>query len=143
MQHRLPTKTKLSKFFPTIDLGCPLCNREEEDAEHPLFRCDYAKEVWTELWKCLQLPVFTGDLDQITDVLCKLRGKSRTAITYAIFAAGVYYIWRARNAIAFQHLTWPSSKVVREIKEQIRMRILYLNSISGKYTKQIDRILLF
>ena len=143
MQHRLSTKTKLSKFLPTIDLGCPLCNREEEDAEHLLFRCDYAKEVRTELGKWWQLAVFTADLDQVTDVLCKLRGKSRTAITYAIFAAGVYYIWRARNAIAFQHLTWPSSKVVWEIKEQIRMRILYLNSISGKYTKQIDRILLF
>ena len=84
----------------------------------------------------------TGDLQELIQRLRRIKGKAMASTSYAIFVAGVYCIWRARNAAIFKQTTWPGSKVVREIMERVRTRILYLNSISGKYAKYIYRILM-
>lgn len=49
-QHRLPTKARLSKFFPQESLLCPLCNSQEEDEHHLFTACSYAQQIWTNLY---------------------------------------------------------------------------------------------
>ena len=75
--------------------------------------------------------------------LISVRGtKAQTHISYAIFAAGIYYLWRARNMVIFRNKKPPSNQILHLIKEQIRNRILFLNINSQRFNMYVDRLLL-
>ena len=73
--------------------------------------------------------------------LMDTKGRVKASITYAIFAAGIHYIWRASNKAQLEQKGWSAQQLVHEIKEQMKTRILYLHSKSPKYSLYIDRIL--
>ncbi|KAJ8422603.1 hypothetical protein Cgig2_022665 [Carnegiea gigantea] len=114
LQHRLPTKAKLSKYITDMDTLCPLCHQAIEEDSHLFYDCEYAKEIWGGHKPLVGLP---GEY------------------------TGVYYIWRARNVALFKQTQWATPSVVKEIKEQIKTRILFLHSISARYSLYIDRLL--
>nr|XP_033516039.1 uncharacterized protein LOC104111748 isoform X1 [Nicotiana tomentosiformis]XP_033516040.1 uncharacterized protein LOC104111748 isoform X1 [Nicotiana tomentosiformis]XP_033516041.1 uncharacterized protein LOC104111748 isoform X1 [Nicotiana tomentosiformis] len=49
LHRRLQTKDRIACWENLEDMICPLCLRENEDIDHMLFQCDYAKEVWNKL----------------------------------------------------------------------------------------------
>ncbi|XP_062005578.1 uncharacterized protein LOC133722723 [Rosa rugosa] len=46
LRGRLKTRDRLSKFGIINDNSCPLCNRDNETADHLFGYCDFTKEVW-------------------------------------------------------------------------------------------------
>lgn len=51
----LPTRAKLSSFFPLPNSLCPLCDMDLEDVEHLFLKCPYIQQLWfTSKWSfCL------------------------------------------------------------------------------------------
>ncbi|XP_026397067.1 uncharacterized protein LOC113291789 [Papaver somniferum] len=45
----IPTRDKLSKYKPNIELHCSLCNHPNESVNHMLLECPYARSVWLSL----------------------------------------------------------------------------------------------
>ena len=137
---RLPTKVRLSKF-QQLNTICSLCHSEDEDEQHILFTCPYAQEVWRELQEWWTFPKNLAP-PMIMDYLLSTKGhKAHTHISYAIFAAGIYYIWKARNLNIFQGKKIPSHSTTQTIKEQVRNRIFFLNNMSQKFNLYVDRLL--
>ncbi|KAJ8426027.1 hypothetical protein Cgig2_015849 [Carnegiea gigantea] len=67
--------------------------------------------------------------------------RAQKQITYAIYAASIYFIWYARNQFIFKNHRITAQHTANMIKEQVRHRILFLNTLSCKYSTQIDNIL--
>ncbi|KAJ8419632.1 hypothetical protein Cgig2_004554 [Carnegiea gigantea] len=67
--------------------------------------------------------------------------KGERQATYAIVAAAIYSIWRARNEKVFSNHMIHLQTQSKLTKEHIIQRTLTLNSIIGKYTNCIDKIL--
>ena len=118
---------------------CALRKEKEEDDQHLFLTCAYAKEIWTGIKTKWDMPM-QGDWSSLLKKLLSIKCKAKSHITYAYFAAGIYFIWRARNSAIFQQNMWPSTKVIGEILSQIHTRILYSHSINGKYSAYIDYI---
>ncbi|XP_026379656.1 uncharacterized protein LOC113274493 [Papaver somniferum] len=45
----VPTRDKLSKYKPNIELHCSLCNHPNESVNYMLLECPYARSVWLSL----------------------------------------------------------------------------------------------
>ena len=130
VQHRLPTKVRLNKFTPQSDITCILCNNAAEDDNHIFSECSYAKEVWDSITKWWPLP-FAPTHSSVEDMTIPLSNhkapKAHIQITYAIFAAGIYHIWSARNQCLFKNHRIPAKQIVCAIKEKIEHRVLFFN----------------
>ncbi|KAJ8424187.1 hypothetical protein Cgig2_033665 [Carnegiea gigantea] len=61
--------------------------------------------------------------------------------TSAIISTAIYPLWSARNQATFNNKLIPPKQAVNQIKEQVRYRILHLNTISNTYKKCVDRLL--
>jgi len=119
-----------------------MCHNEEEDDQHLFFNCHYAQEVWSGILDWWDLPTFQAGHHWMDSILTGGSTKSHKLISYAIFAAGLYYIWWARNLVIFQNKKPPSHQLLHLIKEHVRNRILFLDFTSHRYQKHIDRLLL-
>ncbi|KAJ8422665.1 hypothetical protein Cgig2_004561 [Carnegiea gigantea] len=126
LHHRLPTKMRLNKFISTIDTYCTLCKATMEDDLHLFFQCSHAAEG-------AQTPRVSPP---------KTKGpKIRNCISYAIFIAAIYFICSARNHATFRNQIVHAKHTSKMIKEQVMQRLLFLNTISGKYTLYIHHLL--
>ena len=143
MYQRLPVRSRIARFS-TQQQGqlCCLCETEEEDHDHLFFGCRWAKEYWNTLnsWWSTGMDVsctraFIHSLQHLTVP------KRDRMIIYAIAAAGIYHIWRARNEMTFAHHLIPVRTQFQLTRQHIIHRILTLNSISRKFDKCIDRLL--
>ena len=67
--------------------------------------------------------------------------KSYKQISYAIFSAVIYTIWTVRNSTIFKAKHRTVCDMLKDIKQYIVHRILYLHTFTKKFGKYIDRIL--
>ena len=144
VHHRLPTKMRLARFIPRSDIICALCNNADEDDTHLFSECPYATEVWSSLSQWWPLPFYLSGhtLSDLTGTLSSFPApKAYKQITFAIFAAGIYFIWLARNQLVFNNLRISATQTVKMIKDQIRHRFLFLNNSTCTYARFIDVIL--
>ncbi|KAJ8421500.1 hypothetical protein Cgig2_028520 [Carnegiea gigantea] len=140
---RLPTRVRLNQHIPQGIMLCELCHQEEEDENHLFTECPLAKSVWLELRSWWHIPLPSTEEGNLLFPLVKLKApKDHRLISYAVFSAGIYNIWHARNMAIFKKQQVPSQQLVCSIKTQIRYRILVMNKISHKYKDYIDRSLL-
>jgi len=124
-QRKLPIKTRLARF-QRQDTICSLCLSEEEDDQHILFQRHYAQHVWQELKSWWSFPSQQSGQSWEDSLLSITGTQAKSHITYAIFAARIYYIWLARNMVIFQNKRIPSHHLIQVIKEQVRNRIFFL-----------------
>ncbi|XP_070050304.1 uncharacterized protein [Nicotiana tomentosiformis] len=104
LHRRLQTQERIACWANLEDMICPLCLRKNEDIDHMLFQCDYAKEIWNKLLQWQDVRRGAGDWQ--TEVLWAIRyatGKKAHQETYRmVLAGGVYHIWQERNARIFK-----------------------------------------
>ena len=142
IQHRLPTKMRLNKYLPQREITCTICNTVAEDETHLFFECNYAKDIWKELSRWWQhLPIAQNSQNLMNAMLKSSGAKTKKHIICAITSAAIYLLWRARNQAIFNKQVISAKQTVYLIKEQVRHKILYLNTISSKYKMYIDSIL--
>ncbi|KAJ8452547.1 hypothetical protein Cgig2_000136 [Carnegiea gigantea] len=125
VQNRLPTKARLN-------------------STHLFLECSYATEVWDslELWWPFSFCNSQPTIESMSASLSRCKGpKAHKHITYAIFTAGVYFIWYSRNHNLFKNQRISAPQLVCMIKEQIRQRILYIGTLSCNYSNRIDFLL--
>ena len=144
VQHRLPTKVRLSRFSHQNDLQCLLCGGDAEDDTHLFSTCPYAMEVWNSIRLWWPIPSRSSGNPQEVVFFPLIRSKAPKAhmqISCAITATTIYFIWYARNQLMFKNLRLTVQHTVSMIKAQIRHRILFLNSLSCTYSLYVDRLL--
>jgi len=77
----------------------------------------------------------------LTKSLVKLKmPKGERQVTYAIAAAAIYSIWRARNEKIFYNYMIYAQTQSKLTKDHIIQRTLTMNCITGKYTNCKDKI---
>ena len=141
INHRLPTKQRLTKFQNFTDTQCVLCSAEDETEDHLFFACPYAQTVWEKLrqwWT--QLPSVQNSTQLLSYVKHDHNNGSLKQITSALITAIFYHIWSARNHKIFKNKQITASQTAYQVKEQVRSRILYLNTCSKKFKGCIDRL---
>ncbi|KAJ8449648.1 hypothetical protein Cgig2_005670 [Carnegiea gigantea] len=130
------------EWIPSKCTHCAI-NATEDDS-HLFSSCSYAAEVWDSLshWWPLPFSNSPNTVEGMTDSLARYKApKAHRQISYAIFAAGIYFIWYARNQRLFKNHRISASQIVCTIKEQIRHRFLFLNTPTCNYSIHIDVIL--
>ena len=144
VHRRLPTKVRLSKLYHQNDLQCVLCSHHNEDDSHLFTACPYAREVWDAVMHWWPLPFRNTfpSLETMAASLSRFKApRTHKQISYAIFAATLYFIWYVRNQLLFRNHLIVAQSTVCMIKEQIRHRVLFLNNLSCKYTTLVDVVL--
>ena len=71
--NRLPTKTRLAKFFPQEDTSCTLYKQAQEDETHLFFTCPYAQEIWRALQQWWYIVPQAQDNQELLDAIQQLR----------------------------------------------------------------------
>ncbi|KAJ8420079.1 hypothetical protein Cgig2_019935 [Carnegiea gigantea] len=142
INHRLPTKQRLSKFQPQTDTLCVLCSAEEEDEDHLFHSCNYAKTIWKELRQWWRHTPNVQNSSLLLRGLKQSKGPGALKqITSAIITATFYHIWSARNHRIFKKQQITTYQIAYLIKDQVRSRILFLNTCSKKFSGYIDSLL--
>ena len=142
INHRLPTKQRIAKHQNFTDITCVLCCAEDETDEHLFFTCSYAKEIWGQLGHWWASLPSAQDSNQLLRYMRKAKDTRVThQVTSSIITAILYHIWTARNQRIFRNQQLTASQIVYLIKDQVKSRILFLNTCSRKYGNCIDRLL--
>ncbi|KAJ8421025.1 hypothetical protein Cgig2_020051 [Carnegiea gigantea] len=139
--HRLPTKARLNQFIPQSDLQCLLCNNAVEEDTHLSTECPYAIEVRESLMQWWPIPCCNTYTDLAASPSRYRAPKAQKQILCAIFAVAIYVIQYTRNQLLLKNHRAPAQQTVNMIKEKIRHRILFLNTLSCTYSKHMDSIL--
>ena len=93
-ENALPTMQNLRKRGVATDGVCPICGNEAESICHALFRCNFAKDVWSR-WKECPTKICVENQDFV-DVALGLfyAGTNRDM---EIMAVTTWEIWYNRN----------------------------------------------
>ncbi|KAJ8435719.1 hypothetical protein Cgig2_002676 [Carnegiea gigantea] len=117
-------------------------NFDIEDLDQLFFQCKWAKDLWQSMRNWWNFTVDTSNKQAFTQSLVKLKKpKGEKQVTYAIAAAAIYSIWRARNEKIFSnHMIYVQTQN-KLTREHIIQRTLILNNITRKYTHCIEKLL--
>ncbi|KAJ8423907.1 hypothetical protein Cgig2_003670 [Carnegiea gigantea] len=79
-----------------------LINTAEENDQHLFFECEYAWTVWNDLQRWWPISISSNIQQNYIKGLQKYRGaKAKKSITYLVFTATIYHIWKMRNETIF------------------------------------------
>lgn len=130
-KNRLGTADRITNRGVTTSGVCVLCKSACETHNHLFFKCPFATQVWEAIavktlvcWPSLSLQRI------ITWASTHLISKDnfQHLIGRLAIAATVYAIWYERNSRIFQNTARPRPKIIKEILNQIRERLLFINS---------------
>ncbi|KAJ8434567.1 LOW QUALITY PROTEIN: hypothetical protein Cgig2_014398 [Carnegiea gigantea] len=100
--HKLPIKARLNRCMIQQETLYSLCQEADEDEQHLLYTCLFALETRQGLKTWWEFLGNSADQNLLTSLLIVRVSKTQSQISYAIFAVGLYYIWRARNYVIFE-----------------------------------------
>ncbi|MFS7932374.1 putative reverse transcriptase zinc-binding domain-containing protein [Helianthus anomalus] len=101
IEGRIPTASALAGRNVTFGDGrCPMCGINDEDADHLLVACSFAKSVW---WN-----ICVWNYNMATN---------RKKVIYSIFLVTLWQIWISRNETIFKGRQASVRVIVDEIKE--------------------------
>lgn len=122
MQGRIPSLIALSRKGHNAGATiCGYCSEAEEDSDHILISCPYAKDVWDCTYSWCSIPKHQcKTVDEMIELAnswgnCRIRRNNFISITYGT----LWWIWKARCARVFKGNHIPSVKVVEFIKSQV------------------------
>jgi RNA polymerase subunit RPABC4/transcription elongation factor Spt4 len=97
---------------------CVHCQRVEETEVHLFLFCDFAMQVWTEIFRWLGLVIIIPpNLSLLFDCLIMSARKKKVRSGYSlIWHATVWMIWNSRNNVIFSNGGISPEEVVDAIK---------------------------
>ncbi|KAK2446576.1 hypothetical protein QL285_017365 [Trifolium repens] len=118
---RIPTRCNLARRQIQLldnEQRCVWCGREDETVMHLFIYCDFARQVWMEIFNWLGVTFsLPHNLFSILNLFRDCYGKKqRRKGVVLIWAAVVWALWRMRNTVIFENGTTSSSSVVEDIK---------------------------
>lgn len=110
-----------------VDPLCALCGLSNETIDHLFFRCPFSTEVRKLIMqRCLIFKPVQPWEDEIIWAYGKFSGNSLCQrIRKLAWAAMVYHIWVERNAKVFKGLVPSTTKVIKEIIHEVKIRCSY------------------
>lgn len=106
-KNKVLTRDNVNKRVKLDNLECLFC-AEEESTIHLFFDCCVAKQVWNDLNEISGWPTVKFFLDMAS---CWLSNK-KFLVRNMIYAAVLWSLWKLRNNLCFQNVSWNSSKQV-------------------------------
>lgn len=105
LQNRLPTRDNLVKRGIRIaEIVCPFCSTTEEDLDHVMFNCKFARELWSRVSSWCHL--ITGKAVSVTDLKQELKAlkldRNKLKLVLSVAYAKLWFLWKARNSFIFQ-----------------------------------------
>jgi len=98
IQERIQCRANLKKKSIVEDDNCELCKQASGSADHLIFRCPFAANVWTKM----DFSVGDASVGLLWDVR---RPESIPAKQYHVFLLLLSWkIWNHRNDVVFQHM---------------------------------------
>lgn len=143
MNQKLPVLVRLARFSPQIyPVTCVMCGEAEEDQNHLFYTCSWSKQLWKETTSWWPSPLQLTSHQELLVSLRKLRGKKPwKQLTCAIYIAGIYHIWSARNQKKFRGKFIPPIAAYKLLKDQIVQRFLFIAHHTKSYSAYIEKIL--
>lgn len=113
---RLATRDRLG--YRDIDQNCPLCRTSLESADHPFFKCDKTREVWTTIKGWLGLRRVISTIPSAIQWMTKEKVSAviRKARRLALMTV-ISLTWRARNALVHEGTTFEPKHIIFEEKK--------------------------
>ncbi|KAL9241189.1 hypothetical protein vseg_015327 [Gypsophila vaccaria] len=117
----LKTADVLIRHGMAVDSTCPLCEMEEENAQHLFFTCPYSSQVCNEVHQLTGLQ-FPGN--QCLQWCLGSRGNRLQCRIYNALVMGmVYYIWTQRNRCRIDKQLGRPKVIATSILRDIHCRI--------------------
>ncbi|XP_022041224.1 uncharacterized protein LOC110943800 [Helianthus annuus] len=122
VQGRIPTTTQLRQRGMQISsIICKVCGREDETPDHVLVKCDYAKEVWEQIWNWVKISGAQKP-DTIKEMIEAVNDfqwpKVKKKAVHAVFILTAWRIWKNRNTKVFKDRGEAAFKIIEDIKEE-------------------------
>jgi ribonuclease HI len=114
----LPTRVRLRDKGVSCDDVCSLCNTNEEDSLHLLFRCQSSMNVW-DRWSAFPTVsnIFTQNQDVSSIIFMCLQ--LLTSDEAALFCYVIWSIWKQRNNKIWNGVTDPQAFVFDRAKSML------------------------
>jgi hypothetical protein len=121
LRNRLPTRARLAYRGVEVNGGsviCVHCQRIEETEVHLFLFCDFAMQVWMEIFRWLGLVIIIPpNLSLLFDCLIMLARNKKVRSGYSlIWHATVWMIWNSHNNVIFSNGGISPEEVVDAIK---------------------------
>ncbi|CAH1453333.1 unnamed protein product [Lactuca virosa] len=110
---KIPTKLALVKRGVSLgDIKCSLCDDWEEDSDHVLVGCEYAKEVlsWIFKWCGVTMPPIRTVVELLDFANNWSNNPSKRRLFLGICYGALWGIWKQRNGRVFNDSKMPSAK---------------------------------
>lgn len=121
--YRLPTQDRIGLWKENPpDMLCPLCENCSDSHDHLFFTCAYARQVWRNVKREVDLWGFPDSWNLIMEMLRDGRGPGRRIQRLAL-SASIYFIWRERNSRLFRSNRQPSIQTFKVIRHAILARM--------------------
>lgn len=141
VRQRLSTKDKIS--YIELDPICPLCGQVSESHEHLFFTCSFSFSLWLQVKEWVGLKRRMSTMASALKWMKKeVKGKGwKTKAKRMAFAATVYYIWKARNALVFEGRRIKVEECISGVKTTVYtliMRLYPLVFTQSKYLMEVQ-----
>ncbi|KAF5789391.1 hypothetical protein HanRHA438_Chr09g0382271 [Helianthus annuus] len=131
----IATKTALARRGVVVgDTNRRLCGFGEETNDHLAASCVLVRAVWWHVCVWLKIPVCMQPLSlkEVMDGLFSLKGSADwKKVIEVVFHTTLWRIWKARNAVVFEGISFNASKLMEDVKEDSFMWIKYRSKFKG------------
>ncbi|KAM7491307.1 hypothetical protein LguiA_034228 [Lonicera macranthoides] len=110
----IPTMAALAVKRVDVDLHCPVCQTDMEDASHAFILCPAAKRVWASSSVGDRLFGFSSLIQWLSD----LQSSSSTE-DFFIVAMILWALWKRRNDVVWNTKNWSDFSVVRRALDSL------------------------
>ncbi|CAO2827474.1 unnamed protein product [Amaranthus hypochondriacus] len=124
---RLLTCARLRKLGVKDDDKCLLCGLSSETIPHLFFNCHFSHQLLAEVGKWLQWSYTGKSISGFWFWTEKCRGKNGKSsfikkLSLTSITACVYYVWKCRNTVLWEHYLPPVQSVFKVIRGQVKGR---------------------
>ncbi|XP_018453481.1 uncharacterized protein LOC108824553 [Raphanus sativus] len=135
---RLPTRTRLAAWGLPITTQCPFCSNFDETRDHLLLSCEYSKAIWREVFaRCHPPSAPLLDWSELLSWIRRAPSSQLILLRKLATQITVYHLWKQRNNLIHNHLSFPASTVFYGIDKELR------NIISARrHRKRFDSLML-
>ncbi|XP_024964671.1 uncharacterized protein LOC112504947 [Cynara cardunculus var. scolymus] len=122
-QRRLPTQDRLLWKDEPPDLECSLCGQSVDSHAHLFFQCTFARKVWDNVLRIVDLTTMPYVWDQILETISDSNHRPKRLKQKLAVATSVYFIWQERNRRLFTGDRRNAMQIIQVIVQTLEIRV--------------------
>ena len=112
-----------------------------ESIEHLFYNCIGVREVWIGVRQWFNLTERCEWKEWLKYILVLKAATVQKDMIFTTFNAVIYTIWWTRNQLTFHNKKITTDQILKQVKDYIMQRLLFINKNSSKYYTCIDILL--